>query len=124
MFIVNKDSLKINGISIGDYLQSVTFGFFDTWSSDAGYNTNSGKFTGTFKGTYPKFTLKFRALTTSEITYLTNNIFRTVQQTVIYDDPSGSRKTITTHKGDLQLDFYSINKSSPFQYELVGNDKL
>ena len=124
MFIVDKDSLIINGISIGEYLISVVYGFFDTWSSDAGFNTNSGKFTGTFKGTYPKFTLKFRKLTTAEITYLTPRIFRVVQQTVTYDDPDGTRKTITTHKGDLQLDFNGINKSDPFTFELVGNDKL
>lgn len=123
MFI-DKDSLIINGISIGEYLISVVYGFFDTWSSDAGFNTNSGKFTGTFKGTYPKFTLKFRKLTPAEIAYLTPIIFRVVQQTVTYDDPDGTRKTITTHKGDLQLDFNGINKSDPFTFELVGNDKL
>lgn len=124
MFIVDKNSVIINGISIGKYLISIVYGFFDTWSSDAGFNTNSGKFTGTFKGTYPKFTMKFRKLTPDEITYLTNNIFRKVEQTVTYDDPDGTRKTIKTHKGDLQLDFHGIGKSDPFQYELVGNDKL
>ena len=124
MFIVDKNSVVINGISIGEYLISIVYGFFDTWSSDAGFNTNSGKFTGTFKGTYPKFTMKFRKLTPAEITYLTNNIFRKVEQTVTYDDPDGTRKTIKTHKGDLQLDFHGIGKSDPFQYELVGNDKL
>lgn len=124
MFIVDKNSVIINGISIGEYLISIVYGFFDTWSSDAGFNTNSGKFTGTFKGTYPKFTMKFRKLTPDEITYLTNNIFRKVEQTVTYDDPDGTRKTIKTHKGDLQLDFHGIGKSDPFQYELVGNDKL
>ena len=73
---------------------------------------------------YPKFTLKFRKLTPAEIAYLTPIIFRVVQQTVTYDDPDGTRKTITTHKGDLQLDFNGINKSDPFTFELVGNDKL
>ena len=124
MFIVDKDSLIINGISIGEYLTEAGYGYFDTRSSDTGFNTNSGKFTGTFKGTYPKFTLNFKALTPEEITYLTPRIFRVPQQTVTYDDPDGTRKTITTHKGDLQLNFYAIDKSKPFQYELVGNDKL
>lgn len=122
MFI-DKDSVMINGVSIGQYITEITYGFFDTWSSDTGYNTNSGKFTGTFIGTYPKFTMKFKSLTPTEITNLTN-IFRVPQQTVVYDDPDGTRKTITTHKGDLQLNFYAIDKSNPFQYELVGNDKL
>lgn len=124
MFTIDKDSLIINGISIGEYLTEVLYGFYDTWSSDAGFNTNSGKFTGTFKGTYPKFTLKIRPLTKQELIYLTNNIFRTVEQTVVYDDPSGIRKTIKTHKGDLALNYYAIDKHLPFQFELVGNDKL
>ena len=123
MFL-SKDSLIINGISIGEYLaDNVGYGFFDTWSSDAGY-TLSNKFTGTFKGTVPKFTLKFKPLTPAQIVYLTTNIFRNPIQTVTYDDPDGTRKTITTHKGDLQLDFYYINKSKVFTYELVGNEAL
>lgn len=123
MFI-SKDSLTINGISMGDYLiDNVGYGFFDTWSSDAGY-TLSNRFVGTFKGTIPKFTLKFKPLTPNQITYLTNNIFRNPIQTVVYDDPDGTRRTITTHKGDLQLDFYYINKSKSFTYELVGNGAL
>lgn len=123
MFI-SKDSLIINGISMGEYLvDNVVYGFFDTWSSDTGY-TLSNKFIGTFKGTMPKFTLKFRPLTPSQITYLTNNIFRKPIQTVIYDDPDGTRKTIKTHKGDFQLEFYYINKSKTFTFELVGNEAL
>lgn len=123
MFL-SKDSLIINGISMGEYLaDNVGYGFFDTWSSDAGY-TLSNKFTGTFKGTVPKFTLKFKPLTPTQIVYLTTNIFRNPIQTVTYDDPDGTRKTITTHKGDLQLDFYYINKSKAFTYELVGNEAL
>ena len=123
MFI-GKDSLIINGISMGQYLaDNVRYGFFDTWDANAGY-TLSNKFTGTFKGTIPKFTLKFRPLTPTEITYLTNNLFRTVTQTVSYDDPNGTRKTIHTHKGDLDLDFYYINKSKAFNFELVGNEAI
>ena len=122
MFI-NENSIIINGISMGQYLISAKYGFFDTWSSDTGY-TLSNKFTGTFKGTFPKLTLSFRPLTTTEITYLTTNIFRTVTQTISYDDPDGTRKTIQTHKGDLELDFDNINHSSGFQYAFVSNGAL
>ena len=122
MFL-NKDSITINGISMGQYLTNVKYGFYDTWSSDTGY-TLSNKFIGTFKGTIPKITLNFRPLTTTEITYLTNNIFRKVISTVVYDDPDGARKTISTHKGDLELDFYHINMSKSFAFELVGTEVL
>ena len=123
MFI-NKDAIKVNNISMGEYLTSVKYGFHDTWSSDTGYNTLAGNFVGIFQGTYPKFTLNFRALTPNEIKLLTNSIFRTTKQTIKYYDPSGVEKTITTHKGDLTYEFYGINKSKPFSYEFVGNERL
>lgn len=122
MFI-DKDSIIINGISMGQYLTNAKYGFFDTWSSDTGY-TLSNKFTGTFKGTFPKLTLSFAPLTPQQITYLTNNIFRTITQTISYDDPDGTRKTMQTHKGDLELDFSGINQSSGFKFEFVGNEAL
>lgn len=123
MFI-DKDSIIINNISMGQYLTSVKYGFYDTWSSNSGFNTLSGNFSGTFKGTYPKLTLNFRPLLPSEIKLLTNSIFRTKKQTIKYYDPSGETKTITTHKGDLIYEFFGINKSKGFSYEFVGNEVL
>ena len=123
MFI-SKDSLIINDISIGKYLISATYGFYDTWSDDAGFNTLSGKFTGTFKGTYPKITLQFKKLKPDELILLTNSIFRTNIQTITYDDPDGTRRTIKTHKGDLAIKFNGINKSNGFNYDFVGNEPL
>lgn len=118
-----KDSITIEGISMGQYLTEITYGYFDTWSSDTGY-TLSNKFTGTFKGTVPKWTLKFRPLTTSEITYLTTNIFRKTLLTVVYKDASGVSKTFYAHKGDLELNYFHINMSKAFTYEIVGNNPL
>lgn len=123
MFI-NKDSVIINNISIGQYVTSIKYGFHDTWSSNTGYNL-ANKFSGTFKGTFPKFTLAFaKSISVDDLQMLTNEIFRNPIQTITYDDPTGTRKTITTHKGDLVLDFYGINQKNGFNYELVGNEPL
>lgn len=122
---INKDSLIINNINMKDYILEATYGFYDTWSEDTGFNTLSGKFSGTFKGTYPKITVKFaKSLTIEQIKTLTNSIFRTVTQTLQYDDPTGNRKTIYTHKGDLALKFVGINKHESFDYDFVGNEPL
>lgn len=124
MFI-NKDSLKINGISIGKYITEAIYGFYDTWSSDTGYNTLSGNFVGTFKGTYPKITVKFaKSLSIADLETLTTSIFRTTSQTIVYDDPDGTTKTIITHKGDLALKFTGIKKKEAFSYDFVGNNPL
>lgn len=123
MFI-DKNSLIINGINMGNYITKATYGFYDTWSSDTGYSM-SNKFVGTFKGTFPKITIQFAGgLSQNDIVYLTNNIFRTVTQTIVYDDPTGVRKTIETHKGDLALVYNGINKHEPFSYDFVGNEAL
>lgn len=122
---ISKDSLIINGINMKKYILEATYGFYDTWSSDTGFNTLSGKFSGTFKGTYPKITIKFaKSLSIDDLKMLTTKIFRTTTQTIIYDDPSGTRKTIKTHKGDLNLHFTGINKKDAFTYDFVGNDKI
>lgn len=122
---INKDSLIINNINMGKYIVEATFGFYDTWSNDTGYNTLSGNFQGTFKGTYPKITVKFaKSLSIENLIFLTNNIFRTTTQSITYDDPDGTRKTIDTHKGDLAIRFTGINKKDGFSYDFVGNKKL
>lgn len=122
---INKDSLIINGINVGKYILEATYGYYDTWSSDTGFNTLSGKFSGTFKGTYPKITIKFaKGLSIDDLKMLYQKIFRTTTQTITYDGLDGTRKTIKTHKGDLVLRFTGINKKDAFTYDFVGNDKL
>lgn len=122
---ISKDSLIINNINVGKYITEATFGFYDTWSSDTGFNTLSGNFVGTFKGTYPKITIKFaKSLSIDDLKTLTTSIFRTTSQTIIYDDPDGTRKTITTHKGDLAIKFTGIKKKEAFSYDFVGNNPL
>lgn len=122
---ISKDSLIINNINVGKYITEATFGFYDTWSSDTGFNTLSGNFVGTFKGTYPKITIKFaKSLSIDDLKILTTSIFRTTSQTIIYDDPDGTRKTITTHKGDLAIKFTGIKKKEAFSYDFVGNNPL
>lgn len=118
------DSLKINNIDMHPYITEATFGFYDTWGEDSGY-TLANTFVGTFKGTIPKFTVKYaKSLTKEQITFLTNNIFRKPYQTITYNDPDGTTKTIQTHKGDLILKYSGINKHDAFTYEYVGNNKI
>lgn len=122
MFI-EKDSIIVNGISLGQYLTKAKYGFFDVWSDDTGY-TLSNKFIGTFRGTFPKLTLTFRPLNQTELSYLTNNIFRTQIQTLRYYDPQLGYKTISTHKGDTEYECTKIGRSKEFNFSLVGNEAL
>ena len=122
---INKDSLIIICLNMCNYITESTFGYFDTWSPNTGYNSLSGNFVGTFKGTYPKITVKFaKSLSIENLKILTNKIFRTTTQTIIYDDPDGTRKTINTHKGDFVVRFTGINKKDGFSFDFVGNKKI
>ena len=60
MFI-NKDSLIINGISMGQYLVQVEYQYPKLWGSDSGRNL-AGDQTGTLLGIFPKLILQFRKL--------------------------------------------------------------
>ena len=118
------NGLVINGIDMHPYITEATFGYYDTWGEDSGY-TMSNKFVGTFKGTIPKFTVKYaKKLTKEDIVYLTNNIFRIPFQTIQFTDLDGTRKSIQTHKGDIQLKYKGINKHDTFTQEYVGNEAL
>lgn len=120
---IDKDSLIINGINMGSYITEATFSYNDTWSSDTGY-TLSNKFVGEFKGTIPKITVKFGNLSTDQIKTLATAIFKTVSQTIQFVDLTGTKRTITTHKGDLTLKFMKLRKASGFSYDFVGNGVL
>ena len=120
---IDKDSLIINGINMGSYITEATFSYNDTWSSDTGY-TLSNKFVGEFKGTIPKITVKFGSLNTEQIKTLATSIFKTVTQTVEFVDITGTKRTISTHKGDLALKFMKLKKASGFSYDFVGNGVL
>ena len=65
MFI-DKNSVIINNIAMGQYLTRAKFGYYKTWSSDTGYNL-ANEFTGTFTGLFPKLVLTFKRLNSDEV---------------------------------------------------------
>ena len=69
MFI-NRNSIKLNNISMGQYLLSAKYEFNKLWGSDTGRNLK-GSFSGTLVGIYPKITLTFRKLTQDEMNLCT-----------------------------------------------------
>ena len=82
---VDKDSLLLNTINIGQYLLQVEYGYNKLWGNDTGRNLN-GDNEGTFIGVFPKLKLTFRDLTQTEIELLAP-IFDAPQLTCTYYDP-------------------------------------
>ena len=66
---VNKDSIIINGISMGQYLLSAKYEYNKLWGTDTGRNL-AGVMTGTLVGIFPKLILTFKSMTKAEMNEL------------------------------------------------------
>ena len=124
MFI-DKNSIRLNNISMGQYLLSAKFEFNKLWGSDTGRNL-AGKMTGTLVGIFPKITLKFRKLTRTEMNVIAP-ILDSANQTLVYYDPTtNDYETITTYTGDWSYENKKIveNKNdNSFECAFISTEK-
>lgn len=105
MFI-NKNSITINGVSMGQYIVQANYGYNKLWSSDSGRNL-AGTQTGTLVGIFPKIILQFRKLTKAELEIIVP-ILDSARQTVTYYDPKKKASvTMYTYTGDYEI----VNKN-------------
>ena len=112
MFI-DKDSLIVNGISIGKYIVQAEYQYPKLWGDDTGRNL-AGTFTGTLLGIFPKIVVQFRKLSKEELEIIAP-ILDSQSQTVTYYDPVKKQNiTIQTYTGDWSI----VNKS------IVGHDGI
>ena len=104
MFI-DKNSITINNVNMGEYLVQAKYGYNKLWSSDSGRNL-AGTQTGTLLGIFPKLTLSFGPLTEAQLKTITP-ILDSVRQTTTYFDPTkNAYVTMQTYTGDYEV----INK--------------
>lgn len=122
MFI-NKDSIMINNVSMGQYLLGAKYEYNKLWGEDTGRNL-AGKFTGTLVGIFPKLILTFRKLTQAEMNIIAP-ILDSSSQRVTYYDPSINRnKTITTYTGDWGYENKRIaTKNESFDCSFISTEK-
>lgn len=121
MFL-NKNSLYMDGISMGQYLTQVKYSYNKLWSSDTG-RTLSGKMTGTLIGIFPKITMTFRKLTEQELVYLAPHFDNSVQ-TIKYKDPNKNADvTIETYTGDWETLYKNMDKADTFDLAFISVDR-
>lgn len=120
---VNKDSIKINNINMGQYLLSAKYEYDKLWGSDTGRNL-TGKFTGTLVGIFPKIILTFRKLTQSEMNIIAP-ILDSANQTLIYYDPTtNSNKTLNTYTGDWSYTNNGVaTKNESFECSFISRER-
>ena len=101
MFI-DKDSIMINNVSMGQYLVEAKYGYYKLWGSDSGRNL-AGDQSGTLIGIFPKLILQFKKLTKTDLETIIP-ILDSVNQTTIYYDPNKKQNvTMTTYTGDYEI---------------------
>lgn len=101
MFL-DKNSIVINNVNMGQYITEAKYGYNKLWSSDSGRNL-AGNQSGTLIGIFPKIILEFRKLTKAELEVIVP-ILDSARQTVSYYDPNKkAQTTITTYTGDYEI---------------------
>ena len=121
MFI-NKDSIVINNISMGQYLLSAKYEYNKLWASDTGRNL-AGKMSGTLVGIFPKLILTFRKLTQAELNILAPILDSATQTVTYYDVSTNQNKTITTYTGDWAILSQSIGKVDSFECSFIATER-
>lgn len=121
MFL-DKDSIYMDGISMGKYLTQVKYGYHKLWSSDSG-RALSGKMSGTLIGIFPKIIMTFRTLTTKELTTLAPH-FDNPQQTIQYMDPNKNKQiTMQTYTGDWDNTYKDMEKGKVSDLSFISVDR-
>ena len=105
MFL-NKDSIIINGVSMGQYIVQAQYEYNKIWGSDSGRNLN-GDMIASLVGVFPKIILQFRGLNKNELEVIVP-ILDAPRQLLTYYDPNKKQNiTIETYTGDYGV----VNKN-------------
>ncbi len=121
MFI-DKDSIVVDGLSLGPYIIEAKFGYHKGWGDDTGRNLDFD-FSGTFKGIFPKITVKFGTNLPSSVIKQITAIIDKPKQTLTYDDPSGKKITLSTYTNDYEIVYNSINFNKSFSCSFISRKK-
>lgn len=98
MFI-DKDSLIVDGINLGEYVTEVKYGFNKLWADDSGRNL-AGVQSGTLIGIFPKLEVSFKKLTREELETIAPILDKATQNTTYYDPVKKRLYTMSTYTGD------------------------
>lgn len=123
MFI-DKNSIKVNNVSLGQYLLEAEYQFNKLWGSDSGRNL-AGDQSGTFLGVYPKIIVTFRKLTKSEMEIIAPLIDNPYQTVRYYDPYKKAYVEMTTYTGDYNFSNKNIvgrysHKNESFQVSFIA----
>lgn len=121
MFI-DKDSIKVNGISFGKYLTQADYQYNKLWAEDSGRNL-AGTQSGTLIGIFPKIEMQFRRLTKEEVHEIAPILDSASQTVEYYDDNKGKNVSMDTYTGDWTISNKSISVNEPFSISFIAKKR-
>lgn len=119
---VDKDSIIVNGVSMGQYIVQATYSSPKLWSSDTGRNL-AGTQSGTLIGIFPKIVLQFRPLTKDELNLIARILDTAVQEFTYFDINENKEITIQTYTGDWEVVNRNINQNEGFSCSFISTRK-
>ena len=96
---INKESFIVEGLSLGQYVTEIEYGYNKLWASDSGRNL-AGVQSGTLIGIFPKFKVNFKKLTKEELELIAPLLDKATQNLTYYDPVKKKNTTISTYTGD------------------------
>ena len=122
MFI-DKNSIIIDGVNMGQYLVEAKYGYNKLWGEDTGRNL-AGVNSGTLIGIFPKIVLQFRKLTKSELEVIVPILDKVKQRVTYYDPFKKAKITMDTYTGDYEVTNKNIIdgslKNEAFQVSFIA----
>lgn len=120
MFI-DKDSIIIENVSMGQYITEAKFGYHKQWASGSGRNM-AMEVTGTFN-IFPKITLSFRRLTKEEMEIIAPILNSLSQKTLYYDPEYKMNIEMSTYTGDWEVVSKNIRVGEPFTCAFISRKR-
>lgn len=121
MFI-DRNSIVVNGVSMGNYLLQAEYQFNKLWGEDSGRNL-AGDMVATLVGIFPKIVLTFRKLSRDELRIIAP-ILNSANQSLSYFDPEkNTNVTMTTYTGDWKYTSKYINQGSSFEISFIATSR-
>ncbi len=94
------------------------------WASDAGRNTNSGKYSGTFIGWFDKIEISIGETTQAELTQIRNAIENPIIEDVTFTDTkTGNNKTEDFYGTAITAERLNSKKYKPFSFSLTAIER-
>ena len=119
---VDRDSVIINGVSMGQYIVEAKFNYPKLWASDSGRNL-AGKMSGTLIGVFPKLILQFRPLSKEEMNLIAPILDSAVQEVTYYDVNKNENITMQTYTGDWEVVNKNIDQNEGFSCSFISVSK-